>query len=64
MARIPGLTALSGVLLLVGVLLLAASATDASADEVMATKAGPAESTKAPSRPAAAWRTLSSRTAH
>ena len=46
MARIPWLTALSGVaLLFVG-------ATDALAGDIMATKAAPAESTAAPSQPA------------
>jgi len=46
MARIPRLTALSGVaLLFVG-------ATDALAGDIMATKAAPAESTAAPSQPA------------
>jgi predicted porin len=46
MARIPWHTALSGVALLFG------CATDASAGDIMATKAAPAESTAAPSPPA------------
>jgi hypothetical protein len=46
MARIAWRTAISGMLL------LAAYATDASADDIMATKAAPTASTKAPPQPA------------